>query len=251
MPRSCLFLILVLSLLGSPASAPAADVKIYLPPNGMGLYVKHVKSYREVRMTHVIPQTEDFSCGAAALATLLRYHFGNQLTERQAILGMFKEGDKEQIRKVGFSMLEMKQLCEKLHYQANGYKIDLEKLKKITIPMITLIDTRSYKHFVVIRKVDDRYVYVSDPSFGNRRIPIDDFKASWNRVVFVVTGPVTGQPEGLYVDRLDLTLPKYEALQAANIWQRVALDPSMSLLWTSQGGVSLVNLITNVANIVH
>ena len=117
MPRACLFLILVFSLLGSPASAPAADVKIYLPPNGMGLYVKKVQSYREVRMTHVIPQTEDFSCGAAALATLLRYHFGNHLTERQAILGMFEQGDKEQIRKVGFSMLEMKRLCEKLHYQ--------------------------------------------------------------------------------------------------------------------------------------
>jgi predicted double-glycine peptidase len=248
MLRSCLFLILVFSLLGSPVSAPAADVKIYLPPNGMGLYVKKVPSYREVRMTHVIPQTEDFSCGAAALATLLRYHFGNSLSERQAILGMFEQADKDQVRKVGFSMLEMKQLCEKLHYKADGYKIDLEKLKKITIPMITLIDTRSYKHFVVIRKMDDRFVYVSDPSFGNRRIPIDEFEASWNRVVFVVTGQVSGQPEGLYVERLNLTLPKYEALQAANIWQRAAMDPSMSLLWTSHGGISLVNLLNNVVH---
>jgi predicted double-glycine peptidase len=248
MPRSCLFLIMVFSLLGSPASAPAADVKIYLPPNGMGLYVKQVRSFREVRMTHVIPQTEDFSCGAAALATLLRYHFGNNLSERQAILGMFEQGDKEQIRKVGFSMLEMKRLCEKLHYRADGYKIDLEKLRHITIPVIALIDTRSYKHFVVIRRADDRYVYVSDPSFGNRRIPAEDFVASWNRVVFVVTGQVSGQPEGLYVEHMNLTLPKYEALQAANIWQRLSMDPSMSLLWTAQGGISLVNVINNVVH---
>ena len=102
--------------------------------------------------------------------------------------------------------------------------------------MITLIDTRSYKHFVVIRRVDDRFVYVSDPSFGNRRIPLEDFEASWNRVIFVVTGPVSGQPEGLYAERLNLTLPKYEALQAANIWQRFSMDPSMSLLWTSPWG---------------
>ena len=243
MPRACLFLILVFSLLGSPASAPAADVKIYLPPNGMGLYVKKVQSYREVRMTHVIPQTEDFSCGAAALATLLRYHFGNQLTERQAILGMFEQGDKEQIRKVGFSMLEMKRFCENLHFQADGYKIDMQKLRQITIPVVTLIDTRKYKHFVVVRRVDDRFVYVSDPSFGNRRIPLEDFEASWNRIVFVVTGPVSGQPEGLYTERLNLTLPKYQALQAANIWQRLSMDPSMSLVWGSQGGISLVNII--------
>lgn len=246
MPRSCLFLILVFSLLGSPVSAPAADVKIYLPPNGMGLYVKKVRSYREVRMTHVIPQTEDFSCGAAALATLLRYHFGNRLTERQAILGMFEQGDREQIRKVGFSMLEMKRLCEKLSYRADGFKIDLKKLRQVTIPVIALIDTRSYKHFVVIRRVDDRFVYVSDPSFGNRRIPLEDFDASWNRVIFVVTGQASGQPEGLYAERLNLTLPKYQALEAANIWQRFAMDPSMSLVWSAHGGISLVNIINSV-----
>jgi predicted double-glycine peptidase len=243
MPSACLFLILVLSLLGSPRSAPAADVMLYLPPNGMGLYVKKVKSYREVRMTNVIPQTEDFSCGAAALATLLRYHFGNHLTERKVILGMFEQADKEQIRKVGFSMLEMKRFCEQLHYQGEGYKIDLQKLRQITIPVITLLDTRSYKHFVVVRRVDDRFVYVSDPSFGNRRIPLEDFDASWNRVIFVVTGQVNGQPEGLYVENLNLTMPKYGALQAANIWQRFSMDPSMSLLWTTHGGVSLVNVI--------
>jgi len=246
MPRSCLFLILVLSLLGSPASAPAADVKIYLPPNGMGLYVKQVQSYREVRMSHVIPQTEDFSCGAAALATLLRYHFGNRLTERQAILGMFEQGDKEQIRKVGFSMLEMKRFCENLRFQADGYKIDMQKLRQITIPVITLIDTRSYKHFVVVRRVDNRFVYVSDPSFGNRRITLEDFEASWNRVIFVVTGQASGQPEGLYAERLNLNLPKYQALQAANIWQRFSMDPSMSLVWSAHGGISLVNVINTV-----
>jgi hypothetical protein len=248
MPSACLFLILILSLLGSPSSAPAADVMIHLPPHGQGLYVKKVKSYREVRMTNVIPQTEDFSCGAAALATLLRYHFGNHLTERKVILGMFEQGDKEQIRKVGFSMLEMKQFCEQLQYQGQGYKIDLQKLRQINIPVITLMDTRSYKHFVVIRRVDDRFVYIADPSFGNRRIPLADFEASWNRVIFVVTGAVSGQPEGLYAEKDRFNLPKYEALEAANIWQRAAMDPSMSLLWTAHGGISLVSIINGTFN---
>ena len=43
---------------------------------------------------------------------------------------MFEQGDKEQIRKVGFSMLEMKRLCEKLHFQADGYKIDCRNCGK-------------------------------------------------------------------------------------------------------------------------
>ena len=245
MPSACLFLILVLSLLGSPSSAPAADVMIHLPPTAWASMLKKVKSYREVRMTNVIPQTEDFSCGAAALATLLRYHFGNHLTERKVILGMFEQGDKERIRKVGFSMLEMKGFCEQLQYQGEGYKIDLQKLRQINIPVITLMDTRSYKHFVVVRKVDDRFVYIADPSFGNRRTPVPSggFEASWNRVIFVVTGTVNGQPEGLYAEAERFNLPKYEGLQAGNIWQRAAMDPSMSLLWTRHGGISLVDVI--------
>jgi predicted double-glycine peptidase len=119
----------------------------------------------------------------------------------------------------------------------------LQKLRQINIPVITLMDTRSYKHFVVIRKVDDRFVYIADPSFGNRRIPLEDFEASWNRVIFVVTGTVSGQPEGLYAEAESFNLPKYDALQAGNIWQRAAMDPSMSLLWTRRGGISLVDVI--------
>ena len=41
--------------------------------------------------------------------------------------------------------------------------------------MIVLIDTSNYKHFVVIRRVDSRFVYIADPSWGNRKIPVDDF----------------------------------------------------------------------------
>jgi hypothetical protein len=99
--------------------------------------------------------------------------------------------------------------------------------------------------------VDDRFVYVSDPSFGNRRISLEDFDTSWNRVIFVVTGQTTGQPEGLYVEHLNLTLPKYQALQSANIWQRFSMDPSMSLVWSAHGGTSLLPIINNAANIVH
>lgn len=243
MSSVCLLLILVLSLLGTPGNTPAAEVQIFLPPNGIGLYAKKVKSYRELRMSQVVPQTVDFSCGAAALATLLRYHFGNHMTERDVILGMFDQGDKEQIKKMGFSMLEMKRFAEQLHYQGEGYKIDMQKLREIDIPVITLMNTRNYKHFVVIRRVDDRFVYIADPSFGNRRMTWGDFEAAWNRIVFVVTGTVTGHPEGLYVEKVNFTLPKYQAVRRPDTWQRFAMDPSMALIWSSRSGISLVNLI--------
>ena len=71
--------------------------------------------------------------------------------------------------------------------------------------MIVLIDTANYKHFVVVRRVDDRYVYIADPSWGNRKILIDDFAKIWNQnIIFVVQGPKVGTPEGLFKDKPEL-----------------------------------------------
>ena len=225
-----LFLILALGLLfsGFPQAARAAEVPVRLL--GGGVMTKKVESYRERRLRQVIPQTLDFSCGAAALSSLLHYHYGIPINEKQAILGMFNYGDQEGIRQRGFSLLDMKKLCLSLNYQGTGYQVlDVKKLKELDIPVVTLMDTRTYKHFVVIRKVDDDFVYIADPSFGNRKMRLEDFDKAWNRVIFVVTGKINGSPEGLYAGD-DLKVNKDGVLRADGAqWNRLALDPTMAL----------------------
>lgn len=231
-----LFLPLLIGLLGvmthlPPAHAAEALVRLH----GGGTFNKPVQSMKELRMQKVVPQTEDFSCGAAAVATLVRYYFGRPLTERDAILGMFTYGNKSDIRKRGFSMLDMKRYCQNLAYEAQGFKVmEINKLKELNIPFITLVDTKNYKHFVVVRKVDDRYAYLADPSWGNRKIPMEDFEKMWNRVIFVVTGKISGTPEGLYSEAEDIYAPKSAALRFGSMmWNRFSMDPSMSLLFSS------------------
>jgi predicted double-glycine peptidase len=201
MPKwTVLFILLAVALL-LPAAAPAAEVpvRLNLYEEG-GVLTKRVKSMKEMRQRQMVPQTRDYSCGAASLATLLHYYYGLPVTELETIIGMFEHGNQQDIKKVGFSLYDMKRYANSLKYAADGFKIPkMEDLKRLTAPVIVLIDTSNYKHFVVIRRVDDRYVYIADPSWGNRRVPLDEFAKIWNQnIVFIVQGPKVGTPEGLF-----------------------------------------------------
>jgi predicted double-glycine peptidase len=229
--------VLAAALTAGPIPAQAVDVTV--PIFRDRVYPKQVESFKERRLRQVVRQTEDFSCGAAALATILHYYYGVPVTEREAIVGMFKLGEKEKIQQVGFSMLDMKNFSQTYKYQAQGYRVpDAKELKDLNVPVITLIDTNRYKHFVVIRKVTDKYVYLADPSWGNRRMSLDDFQKVWNQIILAINGPTLTSAEGLYAGDYQLTLPKYEVIRTEGLLgSRFAMDPSFSLIQT---GVSHV-----------
>ena len=215
--------------LGAPAF-PASDVTV--PIFRDRVYPKPVQSFKDLRLRQVVHQTEDFSCGAAALATILHYYYGTSITEREAILGMFKEGDKEKIQQVGFSMLDMKNFAQSRNYHGQGYRLtNVNDLKDLNIPVITLIDTNRYKHFVVVRKVTDKYVFLADPSWGNRRMSLKDFEKVWNQIILAITGPVLATAEGLYARDYELTLPKYAVIRTEGmLGPRVSMDPTFAFI---------------------
>ncbi len=234
--RRYLAIVLSAACLGLPARASlAGEALVYLP--GGGTLSKQVESFKERRLRQVVPQTYDYSCGAASVATLLHYYYGRSTDERQAIMGMFTEGDKEEIRQRGFSMLDMKRYALGLDFQAEGFKFpDVEALKKLKVPAIVLIDTRSYKHFVVIRQVTDDSVYVADPSWGNRRMTLEDFTKAWNNnVALVIVGTVAGEPPGLLSASQDMTAPRGAALRfiEGTAWSILSVDPSRALMFNT------------------
>ena len=217
-------------------SSPAKAAEVLVFMQGGGTFTKPVQSLKERRLRQVVPQTTDYSCGAAALATVCRYHFGCRMTETDAIVGMFKHGEQEKIRQRGFSLLDIKRFALEQGLQAKGYRVqDINLLKQVNVPVITLIETSNYKHFVVIRRTDDRFVYLSDPSWGNRKVPLADFQKYWDQAVLVLFGPCQGTPEGLYCESADERLPKYLALRTES-WSgnRIALDPANALVYFTQ-----------------
>jgi len=236
--------ILLTALLFLPAGAPAADAPVRLNAYSEGgVLPKKVKSLRELRRRQMVSQSRDFSCGAAALATVMHYYYGQEISEMDAILGMFKYGDQEDIQKRGFSLLDMKRYAETLKYKASGLRVPkLSILKDVKIPVITLIETNTYKHFVVIRDVDDRFVYISDPSWGNRRISLEDFTQIWpQQIIFAVQGPKVGTPEGLFVET-DATAIKASAYlrREVLVGNRFVMDPTNAIIFSSS--FPLINL---------
>lgn len=177
--------LLLAAALSSCASGPLPG-----PENQFGYfsndYQMPVSSIQQRRFVGVVRQQYDFSCGSAALATLLRYHYDDPQNEQSVFLGMWQEGDREQIRKLGFSLLDMKRYLAGRGIAADGYRVTLKQVSEARIPGIALLDTNGYKHFVVVKGVGDGRLLVGDPALGMRLLSQKQFLAEWNGILFVI-----------------------------------------------------------------
>lgn len=175
-----------LLLLATALALPAGAVAMELRPPG-GTYALRVTSLKEARFRTTVPQRYDFSCGSAATATLLTYHFGHPVTEEDVFRAMFATGDQARIRKKGFSLLDMRRYLRSKGYEADGFELPLDKLQQENVPAIVLLNDRGYRHFVVVKGLRDGRVLLGDPARGTRAMPRSRFEALWdNRVMFVV-----------------------------------------------------------------
>lgn len=179
----CAFFILVTMLTDQ---LPVHAGYVSVPGTSGSTIVVKVTSLKEARFSTTIRQQHDFSCGSAALATLLTYHYDDKASEEDVFKAMFDAGNQDKIQREGFSLLDMKNYLEKNGYKAAGYRISLEKLAEIGVPAIVLINIKGYKHFVVVKGVSPKDVLVGDPATGARAIPRTEFESMWNGLVFVL-----------------------------------------------------------------
>lgn len=155
-----------------------------------------VASLAERKFQTTVRQQYDFSCGSAALATLLSHHYDRPTTERQAFETMWAVGDQERIKKVGFSLLEMKRYLETAGLRADGYKISLDRVQEIGVPGIALIEVDGYRHFVVLKGVSRDQVLVGDPSKGVIRRSRREFESHWDGTILFVRSDVAQGKKG-------------------------------------------------------
>lgn len=175
----------ILATVAVSIAAGQANANMF-PMPGNARYEIKVKSLFEMRYKNVVRQKHDLSCGAAALATLMKYFYAEKTHEKQIIDAIFEFGDKKKIQKEGFSMLELKKYGQRQGFVVKGFRVtDPKKLEKLKIPAITLINTRGYNHFVVIKGVKNGQVYIADPAFGNNSKSLDAFAKTWSNVILV------------------------------------------------------------------
>lgn len=150
-------------------------------------------SYQELRGYGTEFQTHQYSCGAAAMATLMNT-FGESVTEVELLAEVFEddpklriieqEGEDDELyldpltvknledlaRARGFKVLSLQAMPESAAAEA------LESLHPVITRLNLYGDTL---HFVLVRDIRNGFVNVSDPGYGNYRIPLRQFYEAW------------------------------------------------------------------------
>ncbi len=176
-----LALIFSVPLLGSLSLAG----EVIVVPDGFARRLR-VLSIKELRFRGTVEQQYDFSCGAASVATLLNYHYDRPTNEAEVFNQMWKDGDREKIMQVGFSLLDMKAFLRSQGYAADGFRVSLDDLEAASIPAIALVVVEGYRHFVVIKGISESQVLIGDSALGVRLVPRDEFDAVRDDILLVV-----------------------------------------------------------------
>jgi len=163
-------------------------IRVAVGQDGQHDQLVNVEPLAVQKFNNVVRQAYDYSCGSAALTTLLDFYLGRNFQERQVMEGLLRFGETERIvQRRGFSLLDMKRLVTALGHPSGGFKAEASDLVELDHPAIAPIEYAGFKHFVVIRTVYEGRVYVADPALGNISFTLDRFLEIWdNNVLFIV-----------------------------------------------------------------
>ena len=181
-----------------------------------------IKPALENQFRGIVRQAYDYSCGSAALTTLLNGYVGTNLTEQQTMEGLLRFGEYNRIvERRSFSLLDMKRFVTAIGFDSGGFKGEFSDLVNQRQPAIVPISYAGFKHFVVFKAFKDGRVYVADPALGNISFDQERFKEIWeNNTMFIVNVPAE-QQKGLlalkeedmrHVD--DATINRYALVDA-------------------------------------
>lgn len=146
-------------------------------------------SLKEIRERGVVMQRWENSCAAATLATVLTYAFGDPVSEAHVAAGMLQKAMPSKVRdQGGFSLLDMKRFAEDRGYSGRAYKhLSMNDLRAFRAPIVP-INTHGYNHYVVFNGMSEEEVFLADPAFGHRKMPLNKFEKMWmDGMAFVVT----------------------------------------------------------------
>jgi uncharacterized protein len=177
---------LPLLFLSAAFAVPVHAQVSLIPEAGGGNYLVPVKTWWDIPFRSIVRQRYDFSCGSAAVATLLTHHYGIPTTEAGPFAAMWKAGDRAQITKAGFSMFDMKLYLQSIGMKAEGYRLPMSALAKGQRPAIVLLDLNGFKHFVVIKGFHSDTVLIGDPIRGLTKYPVAAFAKAWNGIALVI-----------------------------------------------------------------
>lgn len=191
MVRNSLFVLILfgISTEGSIAQSLRSPVR-----DPIRSFQRPIVTWTEIRDQNVVLQQRDFSCGAAALATVLRYYWGKDIREDDVLESLSRALKPDALKERtenGLSLADLKVVSDRMGYDAAVGKLDnLQKLSESKIPLIVPVKLGGNDHFVVYRGTCSGFVFLADPIRGNLRLEACDFEKAWiKNAVLVVTLP--------------------------------------------------------------
>ncbi|HEY0847250.1 MAG TPA: C39 family peptidase [Noviherbaspirillum sp.] len=208
-----------------PADRPQEKMELpqTLPGGGTVTQSLDVEPHVKLKFRNIVRQAFDYSCGSAALVTLLNYYVGIEVNEQQAMEGMLERGEKEKIvERRGFSLLDMKRYVASIGVESAGFRAEVKDLLTLEHPAIVPIDYAGFKHFVVLRGIRDGLVYLADPSAGNIVLNVDEFATLWDRNTLFILYPPKNRPP---LEKLALTDQELGVFDMDRVRDQANLQP--------------------------
>lgn len=120
----------------------------------------------------IVMQSEIAECGIACITMVVNY-FGTKYT-----LSDIRKITKSSLK--GSTIWQLKQIAQKLGFNAVVLRINLEQLTTLSLPC--LIHWRT-NHFLVLKEYRKNYILVHDPARGLRKISIEEVNESFTGII--------------------------------------------------------------------
>ena len=131
----------------------------------------HITSWKSMRDQGVVKQSFDFSCGSASLASILSGFYGIKVSEKDVLEKMEKDG--------AASFADLAEIAESYGFKAGGLMLDISQLVQLKVPVIVYLNYRGSDHFSVVRGVSSEWIWLGDPSWGNKKLRKEQFLSMW------------------------------------------------------------------------
>jgi len=157
------------------------------------IFEKPVKTWCDFRDRNIAVQGSDYSCGSAALTTLMRYYFKDSVSEDKVLKQLWNQmspEDRKDRKKNGFTLLDLQKAAVGMGYQAVGLRPTFRELKELTDngPILIHVVSNGQKHFAILKGVREDRLYLADPTRGNIRLSLEDFSEEWATGTALVLG---------------------------------------------------------------
>lgn len=136
-----------------------------------------LSSFHKLRYEGVVGQTNEYTCGAATVATILTYFYGISTSESE-IMNLAEEAmqmrGEEPSQGHSLTAYDLKKGLEAEGIEAKGFQVTPQALRDYFVrgglPVIIHL-TKPEKHFVVAVGMLGNQIVIADPSWGRSIIP--------------------------------------------------------------------------------